>query len=806
MSSTTLPDKTIDFIALPVSTSQLVKQHSSTHPGLARDKYPALLAWHNKQLLFQIEDGQRRRNLEKTARILTQGEELRPLWQQRFQQRQQMLTLTGAQTLSLSLVAPLTLESAHLDVHENTGLILHPLYGFVYFPGQLLKGLTRAWAENHWVPAQEDTLKAQQTLDHILGRPGQENGSGAIVFHEAWPENWPTVTVDVASQHTPHYYAGKSAAGDWQEPAPTFFLALQTGARFQFALSRNGASVAPELLNLAQEWLSAALHQGLGQRRSSGYGRFGSAAAADLNATLELATPAFLAGASQKSGDCQLRGPHLRGLLRWWWRTLHSGHLNRQSLLALETALWGNHNQPGALALALQPEGLPQARRFRKQERTAGFPRPQEPKTAQGLWYLAHGMDSPETQRLYLDAGTRWNLQIQAQPATFTKTTEQGTESIVLSAEQVQAQASAALWLLTRFGGVGARQRKGFGSLQPLEHTTLDTCLADAEALRQHCGFNHPFTPAWAEIPSLQQCLEFTPIQTAWKNPWFALDQLGASLQAFARQHKHQALKKALGLPREIGEPVEGTFEPGRPVRNRFSSPALFRLTPSEKGYLFTGIAFPAPKLPNFEASKQLLSELLAFVTSDLATRTEQFAQDPEPKALEPRKPRRKPGENAEAPRSEKRAPRPERKPFGRPYDPNAPRQEPKPFEAAAPSGGLRERKPRPPREDNGPRREGRGGPRRVETPARPTHKYPQAGDRVEAVLLEEKTKKGGWKAQHPGSKLSGPLLNPGLVPSELSAGSSVTLIVHASNSLEMMFRWPTAADEEKAAKGKRNK
>jgi len=49
-----------------------------------------------------------------------------------------------------------------------------------------------------------------------------------------------------------------------------------------------------------------------------------------------------LAGAHQRAEDCDLHPATLRGLLRWWWRTLHAGQVDRSTLRAMEAAVWGN--------------------------------------------------------------------------------------------------------------------------------------------------------------------------------------------------------------------------------------------------------------------------------------------------------------------------------------------------------------------------------------------------------------------------------------------------------------------------------
>lgn len=78
-----------------------------------------------------------------------------------------------------------------------------------------------------------------------------------------------------------------------------------------------------------------------------------------------------------------------------------------------------------------------------------------------------------------------------------------------------------------------------------------------------------------------------------------------------------------------------------------------------------------------------------------------------------------------------------------------------------------------------------------------------KAGERVEAVLLEERTKKGGWKALHEASGLAGAIQNSGDVPATEKAGNRVTLVVASVSSREIAFRFPAGAPgpEEKGKK-----
>lgn len=77
----------------------------------------------------------------------------------------------------------------------------------------------------------------------------------------------------------------------------------------------------------------------------------------------------------------------------------------------------------------------------------------------------------------------------------------------------------------------------------------------------------------------------------------------------------------------------------------------------------------------------------------------------------------------------------------------------------------------------------------------------PSPGTRVEAVLSGEKTRKGGWKALHEESGVIGPIQNTNDVPADKKPNDRVTLIV--ANRTD--FRWPTNADEKRAAAAKGN-
>ena len=66
-----------------------------------------------------------------------------------------------------------------------------------------------------------------------------------------------------------------------------------------------------------------------------------------------------------------------------------------------------------------------------------------------------------------------------------------------------------------------------------------------------------------------------------------------------------------------------------------------------------------------------------------------------------------------------------------------------------------------------------------------------KASDVVKAILLEEKTKKGGWRAQIKGHSQAGPIQNSDQVPTDAKPGDTVELVLASIKDSEAAFKWP---------------
>lgn len=85
-----------------------------------------------------------------------------------------------------------------------------------------------------------------------------------------------------------------------------------------------------------------------------------------------------------------------------------------------------------------------------------------------------------------------------------------------------------------------------------------------AKRLREKLGL-----AARLNLDAIELAQKLGPVEVdfSWPDVWSVLDQVGFAYQAFAKKYKHKLEKKALGLPRRIGPPVQGSFTPARPSK-----------------------------------------------------------------------------------------------------------------------------------------------------------------------------------------------------------------------------------------------
>ena len=224
--------------------------------------------------------------------------------------------------------------------------VFHPVFGVPYLPSSSLKGAARAWARGHGTP---DEVKK------ILGMlEGKIAKAAKVEFLDAFPLK-PCLSVDVA---TPQWqWQGDDAK---YKPEPHPLLSMEQ-PEILIGLRPTRPEYA-KYLPLVKEWLENALKVGIGSRVSSGYGKaLGQITALPHSKSweFELWTQG-LYGSEPPSkenhyqGQVEFRPTAVRGILRYWFRSIAMNLYPASRAKDLEDVVFGKLSQPGQSSISVR--------------------------------------------------------------------------------------------------------------------------------------------------------------------------------------------------------------------------------------------------------------------------------------------------------------------------------------------------------------------------------------------------------------------------------------------------------------------
>ena len=146
---------------------------------------------------------------------------------------------------------------------QEIGCRLHATYGTPVIPGSSLKGALCSGLSA--MPAYKDEAVA------LFGTP---NLAGVLEVPDAWwiPDNRSSgLAPDVITVHHQGYYSGTQPPDDRESPVPNHFLTVTGSFYFVMRVRSSGQGWDVFVKKLAQHLLAT---EGIGAKRSAGYGRF----------------------------------------------------------------------------------------------------------------------------------------------------------------------------------------------------------------------------------------------------------------------------------------------------------------------------------------------------------------------------------------------------------------------------------------------------------------------------------------------------------------------------------------------------
>src|SRR4051812_28336463 len=301
---------------------------------------------------------------------------------------------------------------------------------------------------------------------------------------------------------------------------------------------------------------------------------------------IEFVTPGFLAGSD---GGAEWRAASIRGQLRWWFRAVAGGawpgDLDR--VRGQEERLFGSTERKSFLNIRTFGSPAATAQSFGKgmsAEEIARLWREESPETIQRLKLLRDGKEVFSKPVQYLAFGP---VSMEGTRRYFSPESC-GQLEILWGRGEVDGETrrlfEKAFWAWLNLGGIGAKSRKGFGSLRCKELPGVSPATAKdfEQQARELWSLGATFgkTAAWTHFSSRARIYVAARPAGSWEE---ALEWLGAWLIAFRRRYGYPKDSRVFdGAPiasrdYEWAAPRGGKPRAGMPDRAGFGLPLPFK-------------------------------------------------------------------------------------------------------------------------------------------------------------------------------------------------------------------------------------
>lgn len=265
-----------------------------------------------------------------------------------------------------------------------------------------------------------------------------------------------------------------------------------------------------------------------------------------FDATYDLITPAFLGGADRAKAE--LRVPSFKGALRFWWRALQGQHLHDAGKLRKREAQLFGSAEAGQSRVSMRllvPASPPCAGKGELVEkmlpRASGRP---SPARGHGLRYLGYGVINASNGELTRSC-VRSPCTVRVRLVWRPLSEERDDDTLQHTAAEARDEIAQALVALGTLGGVGARSRRGFGSMALRELVVTGAAIPapwrapeTAEKLREnieslYAGHGRAALPEWTALSRRARHVLLVPQQSEATDELTLLDRLGCELVRF---------------------------------------------------------------------------------------------------------------------------------------------------------------------------------------------------------------------------------------------------------------------------------
>lgn len=264
-----------------------------------------------------------------------------------------------------------------------------------------------------------------------------------------------------------------------------------------------------------------------------------------ISATYRVVTPCFCGGAGQRA---EFRLPSFKGVLRFWWRALALARCGSLAAVQQEEGLLFGSPADGQSLVRMWLTSRPDAPVEPAGRVLASLP---------GARYLSYGMT--DAGRSSLRAPFEVTIQLQCRPTRSSETAAELARSL-----------REALVAVGLFGGVGAKSRKGFGSLVLTELQVAGEEPAEApwsppggpaELAERVAGFARLGAELtdYPEYTALSAHARFLLVDGEQAPPLQLVELIGQEYKAHLREvgEAGPLHRAGFGLPRHVGPQAE---------------------------------------------------------------------------------------------------------------------------------------------------------------------------------------------------------------------------------------------------------